>query len=135
MYPLQRGDDLVALHLCVELHRGPEASSRWAHIDVLPKSFDTPFYWDEDELRELEGTTVLVETLRLKEETAEDFEAIEAALEAAGESKWLSAHGVTRETYFWARSNQWSRQCDLLQPDGRDAQPALIGRQGYTTIH
>ena len=51
------------------------------------------------------------------EETREDYEQIERKLEGIGEKDWMRERGIDYERYAWARSNLWSRQCDLLKPD------------------
>ena len=112
-----RHDDVVALHVCLERHRG-ESAARAAHVETLPRAFDTAFYWSEEERRELAGTACLRDTVNLIEETREDYELIEQKLEAIGEKDWLRERGIDYERYAWARSNLWSRQCDLLKPDG-----------------
>lgn len=112
-----RHDDVVALHVCLERHRG-EGAARAAHVETLPRAFDTAFYWSEEERRELAGTVCLRDTLNLIEETREDYESIERKLEAIGEKDWMRERGIDYERYAWARSNLWSRQCDLLKPDG-----------------
>jgi len=113
-----RHDDLVALLICVEVERG-EGAERAGHCASLPESFDTAFYWSPEELEELKGTVCLRDTMSLIEETAQDFENIRGKLEKMGRGTWLEDHGVTYERYAWARSNLWSRQCDLLMPDGK----------------
>lgn len=112
-----RHDDVVALHVCLERHRG-ESAARASHVETLPRAFDTAFYWSEEERRELAGTACLRDTVNLIEETREDYELIEQKLEAIGEKDWLRERGIDYERYAWARSNLWSRQCDLLKPDG-----------------
>lgn len=112
-----RHDDVVALHVALERYRGRDAA-RAMHVETLPRAFDTAFYWSEEELRELTGTTCLRDTLNLMEETREDYEQIERKLEGIGEKDWMRERGIDYERYAWARSNLWSRQCDLLKPDG-----------------
>ena len=70
-----RHDDVVALHVALERYRGRDAA-RAMHVETLPRAFDTAFYWSEEELRELTGTTCLRDTLNLMEETREDYEQI-----------------------------------------------------------
>jgi SET domain-containing protein 6 len=42
--------------------------SRWKpYFDVLPKEFDTPIFWSEDELRELQGTCLTTEKIGKQE--------------------------------------------------------------------
>ena len=112
-----RHDDLVALHICAERWRGDKAK-RAEHVAALPRTFDTAFYWTEDELKELTGTVCLRDTMNLIRETKDDYEQLRARMEAHGEGDWLTEREVTYERYAWARSNLWSRQCDLLKPDG-----------------
>ena len=112
-----RRDDVVALHVCLERYRGKEAKHA-AHVEALPKTFDCAFNWSEDELSELVGTTCLKDTRALIEETREDYDAIGRRLMAMGKGGWLLERGVDYERYAWARQCLWSRQCDLMRPDG-----------------
>jgi SET domain-containing protein 6 len=42
--------------------------SRWKpYFDVLPQAFDTPIFWSEDELKELEGTCLTTEKIGKQE--------------------------------------------------------------------
>lgn len=43
-------------------------SSPLIQVDVLPKEFDTPMFWIEEELRELKGTEVVSRIGKLKSE-------------------------------------------------------------------
>ena len=43
-------------------------ASRWKpYIDVLPSTFDTPIFWSENELKELEGTLLTSEKIGKQE--------------------------------------------------------------------
>lgn len=43
-------------------------ASRWKpYLDILPKSFDTPIFWSESELKELEGTCLTKEKIGKEE--------------------------------------------------------------------
>lgn len=54
--PLDSWGSLI-LVLLYEFLRGD--SSRWKpYFDVLPTSFDTPIFWNDEELKELEGTSL-----------------------------------------------------------------------------
>lgn len=40
----------------------PKGNQEWKpYLDLLPKSYDTPIFWNEEELMELEGTNVIGE--------------------------------------------------------------------------
>jgi SET domain-containing protein 6 len=42
--------------------------SRWKpYFDVLPQEFDTPIFWSEDELKELQGTCLTTEKIGKRE--------------------------------------------------------------------
>ncbi|KAH7368632.1 SET domain-containing protein RMS1 [Plectosphaerella cucumerina] len=57
--PLDSWGSLI-LVLLYEFLRGD--ASRWKpYFDVLPEQFDTPIFWSEDELKELEGTSLTAE--------------------------------------------------------------------------
>lgn len=57
--PLDSWGSLI-LVLLYEYLRGD--ASRWKpYFDVLPEEFDTPIFWSEDELKELEGTSLTAE--------------------------------------------------------------------------
>lgn len=44
------------------------ASSRWKpYLDILPQTFETPIFWSEAELKELEGTSLTTEKIGKKE--------------------------------------------------------------------
>jgi SET domain-containing protein 6 len=53
-----RGRSMLAVHLMVERHKG--AASRWhAYIDLLPRKFDIPMFWNDDERQLLSGSWIL----------------------------------------------------------------------------
>ncbi|KAF8813911.1 SET domain-containing protein [Phlegmacium glaucopus] len=50
----------AGLILCMMWEAAQGSQSRWsAYLDFLPKSFDTPIFWGEDDLAELKGTCVV----------------------------------------------------------------------------
>jgi SET domain-containing protein 6 len=48
-------------------HLQGEASQWKPYLDILPQSFETPIFWSEDELKELEGTSLTKEKIGKKE--------------------------------------------------------------------
>ncbi|RPD78643.1 SET domain-containing protein [Lentinus tigrinus ALCF2SS1-7] len=50
----------VGLILCMMWEESRGADSKWSgYFSVLPEKFDTPMFWGEDDLRELQGTAVV----------------------------------------------------------------------------
>ncbi|KAL5528774.1 RMS1 [Sanghuangporus sanghuang] len=62
----------VGLILCMMWEESRGLDSKWSgYLEILPTAFDTPMFWSEDELKELEGTAVLEKIG--KEEAERDF--------------------------------------------------------------
>ncbi|KAL5485514.1 RMS1 [Sanghuangporus weigelae] len=62
----------VGLILCMMWEESRGSESKWSgYLEILPTAFDTPMFWSENELKELEGTAVLEKIG--KEETEKDF--------------------------------------------------------------
>ncbi|KAI0694983.1 SET domain-containing protein [Cerioporus squamosus] len=50
----------VGLILCMMWEESRGAESKWSgYLSVLPEKFDTPMFWQEDDLKELQGTAVV----------------------------------------------------------------------------
>ncbi|THU96739.1 SET domain-containing protein [Dendrothele bispora CBS 962.96] len=50
----------IGLILCMMWENAQGPSSKWAeYLEILPKKFDTPMFWDENDLQELKGTYVV----------------------------------------------------------------------------
>ena len=47
------------LILCMMYERQKEDSLWKPYFDILPREFDTPMFWNEEELAELEGTGIV----------------------------------------------------------------------------
>jgi hypothetical protein len=104
-------DQYLAVHVLVEENMG-EKSEHEEHIRALPKTFDLPIFWNEEEKRALIGTTCLVETIALEDEIAQDYESLQKKLGV----KFLEEQNITYDRFKWARAVLLSRQCDLLRP-------------------
>lgn len=56
---LQLDKGWTGLILCMMWEEAKGTSSKWGrYLDILPKSFDTPMFWNEDELKEIKGTAI-----------------------------------------------------------------------------
>lgn len=105
-------DELLALHLMHERAKG--GGSRFApFLRSLPRAFDLPVFWTDEQLRELAGTNVLLLTQMMKRQLAADFAAIHAAIMDEFPAVFPAADpGYARPTladYEWAMGAIWSR--------------------------
>lgn len=101
-------DELLALHLMHERSKG--AQSFYApFIASMPKSYDMPVFWSQDDLKQLTGTNVLLLTNMMKRQLAHDFENLHAPLFASYASIFAPFPELTLDDYEWAMSVIWSR--------------------------
>jgi SET domain-containing protein 6 len=63
--PLDSWGSLILIMLYEHLQG--EASKWKPYLDILPRTFDTPIFWTEDELKELRGTCLTEEKIGRKE--------------------------------------------------------------------
>jgi len=108
-------DEVLALHLMHE--RGKGTGSFFSpFIRSLPRAFDLPVFWSDEQLQELAGTNVLLLTQMMKRQLAQDFAGIHTALMDEFPSVFTPRQGpnasYTRPTlqdYEWAMGVIWSR--------------------------
>ena len=105
-------DQYMAMFILLEQNLGKQ-SSHYEHILSLPKAYDLPLFWSEEERkRSLFGTTTYAETLALDDEVIQDYELLKHHL---GED-FFREQNITMDRFKWVRATLWSRQCDLLRP-------------------
>ena len=71
-------DEVLAMALMCKAY--PEESVQAMHIASLPKTFNTPVFWSEEELNGLKGSMVWNLTNMMKKQIASDWESIHAPL-------------------------------------------------------
>ena len=71
-------DEVLAMALMCKAY--PKESIQAKHIASLPKSFNTPVFWSEEELNGLKGSMVWNLTNMMKKQIASDWESIHAPL-------------------------------------------------------
>ncbi|KAL1515957.1 hypothetical protein AB1Y20_002570 [Prymnesium parvum] len=107
--------DVCALHLLVERRKGA-ASTRWAHLCDLPRGYDSPLFWSDEEMAALEGSEWRALAVRFLQEVKEEWEALQAKLRDAGEegggASFLAAHSIDWDGYLWAYATLKSRQVE-----------------------
>ena len=105
-------DQYMAMFILLEQNLCKQ-SSHYEHILSLPKAYDLPLFWSEEERkRSLFGTTTYAETLALDDEVIQDYELLKHHL---GED-FFREQNITMDRFKWVRATLWSRQCDLLRP-------------------
>ncbi|KAI5116691.1 hypothetical protein M0805_002853 [Coniferiporia weirii] len=118
---LQLDKGWVGLILCMMWEETLGERSKWAgYLRSLPNKFDTPMFWSEDELRMLEGTT-LVDKIG-KEEAERDYrEKLVPALQSRPDLFAFSSHSVfySLDNYHLMGSRILSRSFQVERWEGQ----------------
>ncbi|MQM18945.1 hypothetical protein Taro_051944 [Colocasia esculenta] len=102
----------VALFLITEKSRG--LKSPWKpYLDILPASTDSPLFWSEEELSELQGSQLLSTIFGVQEFLRSEFLKVEEDLVLP--HKYLFPSPVTMEDFVWAFGILRSRAFSRLQ--------------------
>lgn len=107
-------DELLALVLMAERRAGRH-SYWWPYLKVMPREYDTPLYWGEEERRYLVGTNVGLLTAIMERRIAQDWKEIHAGLV---ERYPGVLGGLTLQDYSWALSTIWSRAVGVERGEG-----------------
>eukprot|EP00624_Nannochloropsis_granulata_P003675 evm.model.NODE_28528_length_50078_cov_28.909842.18 len=107
-------DELLALMLMAERRAGRH-SYWWPYLKVMPREYDTPLYWGEEERRYLVGTNVGLLTAIMERRIAQDWKEIHAGLV---ERYPGVLGGLTLQDYSWALSTIWSRAVGVERGEG-----------------
>lgn len=84
-----------------------EAKCPWLyHVKALPTSFNTPLYWNDDEITKLRPSSIYFLTTMLKNQIKYDWDNIHSPIVSQYPDLF---HNVTIETYTWALSCIYSR--------------------------
>jgi len=107
-------DDILSLRLLHEMKVNRQASPFAGLIALLPKSYDLPFDFDDDELAAYEGTGLYPVAKAMKEQAREDCYALIARLERDSIGKQvLESIQLDTSSFVWALSTIWSRGISL----------------------
>lgn len=109
-------DDILSLRLLHEMRVNKESSRFAGLISLLPKSYDLPFDFDDDELAAYEGTGLHPVAKAMKEQAREDCYALIARLErdsSGNGKKVLQDVQLDEKSFIWALSTIWSRGISL----------------------
>jgi hypothetical protein len=72
-------------------------------LSLLPKTFETPLYYNEEELNELKGTNLYTSTVGLKK-TLNNFYSILIPFLTDFNSNFFNKNIFTKDNFFWAYS-------------------------------
>ncbi|KAG0482665.1 hypothetical protein HPP92_010749 [Vanilla planifolia] len=104
----------VALFLLREKALG--AASSWRpYVDILPLETDSPIFWSEEELSQIQGTQLLKTTLGVKEHIQCEFTKLED--EVLLPNKHLFTSTITAADFLWAYGILRSRTFSHLRGD------------------
>ncbi|GLI65463.1 hypothetical protein VaNZ11_008813 [Volvox africanus] len=114
----------VMVYLLLERLRGNESRfAPWIH--ALPRTFDVPIVYTDQELAELHGTALHRATAAVMKRLRETWSRLEAPLGAVARELGLPA--PCWEDWIWAYCVFWSRGQSLPVPESGSASSALVG--------
>jgi hypothetical protein len=106
-------DELIAMGLMYAATHVNSENNPWIqHVKTIPRTYNTPLYWSEDEFNEIKGTNAYHLTNLMKKQIKADWEALHQPLsleypEMLGET--------TIELYQWALSTVYSRAVGIYR--------------------
>uniref|UniRef100_A0A4W4HEE6 protein-histidine N-methyltransferase n=1 Tax=Electrophorus electricus TaxID=8005 RepID=A0A4W4HEE6_ELEEL len=119
------GNVTLALHLLCE--RADPASPWLPYIKTLPAEYDTPLYFEEEEVRHLLATQAIQDVLSQYKNTARQYAYFYKVLHThPNASKLPLKDAFTFDDYRWAVSSVMTRQNQIPTEDGSRVTLALI---------
>ncbi|XP_039992950.1 actin-histidine N-methyltransferase isoform X2 [Xiphias gladius] len=119
------GNVTLALHLLCE--RANPASTWLPYIRSLPQEYDTPLYYQQDEVQLLLGTQAVQDVLSQYKNTARQYAYFYKLVQThPAASKLALKDSFTFDDYRWAVSSVMTRQNQIPTEDGSRVTLALI---------
>ncbi|XP_035024945.1 actin-histidine N-methyltransferase isoform X1 [Hippoglossus stenolepis] len=119
------GNVTLALHLLCE--RANTASQWLPYIHTLPQEYDTPLYYQQDEVELLLGTQAVQDVLSQYKNTARQYAYFYKLVQThPAASKLALKDSFTFDDYRWAVSSVMTRQNQIPTEDGSRVTLALI---------
>ncbi|XP_004584591.2 actin-histidine N-methyltransferase [Ochotona princeps] len=119
------GNIALAFHLLCE--RANPSSFWQPYIQTLPSEYDTPLYFDEDEVRHLQSTQAIHDVFSQYKNTARQYAYFYKVIQTHPQaSKLPLKDSFTYEDYRWAVSSVMTRQNQIPTEDGSRVTLALI---------
>jgi histone-lysine N-methyltransferase SETD3 len=110
---LEYPDEVLAIGLMYAITNPEDTNCPWSqHVATLPRRFNTPLFWSEDELNDLKGHTLFHLSKMLSQRISSDFDSIHVPLS----SNYPELLGRTdQDVYVWALSVVYSRALDITR--------------------
>ncbi len=105
-------DEVLCIGLLYALLHGEGVCPWRQHVLTMPRSFDTPLFWSEEELEEIKGHNIFHLTGMMKRQILSDFQSIYIPL---SENYPGILGGVDLDLYVWALSIVYSRSLDITR--------------------
>lgn len=119
------GNITLAFHLLCE--RANPSSFWLPYIKTLPSSYDTPLYFEEDEVRYLQSTQAIHDVFSQYKNTARQYAYFYKVIQThPNASKLPLKDAFTFDDYRWAVSSVMTRQNQIPTEDGSRVTLALI---------
>ncbi|KAK0138345.1 Histone-lysine N-methyltransferase setd3 [Merluccius polli] len=119
------GNVTLALHLLCE--RASPSSAWLPYVKSLPADYDTPLYYEEEEVRHLLGTQAVQDVLSQYKNTARQYAYFYKVVQThPTASKLPLKDSFTFDDYRWAVSSVMTRQNQIPTEDGSRVTLALI---------
>uniref|UniRef100_A0A8D0RQ85 protein-histidine N-methyltransferase n=1 Tax=Sus scrofa TaxID=9823 RepID=A0A8D0RQ85_PIG len=119
------GNITLAFHLLCER---ADPNSFWQpYIQTLPSEYDTPLYFEEDEVRYLQSTQAIHDVFSQYKNTARQYAYFYKVIQTHPQAHKLPLkESFTYEDYRWAVSSVMTRQNQIPTEDGSRVTLALI---------
>ncbi|XP_064178331.1 actin-histidine N-methyltransferase [Anguilla rostrata] len=119
------GNVTLAFHLLCE--RADPASFWLPYIQTLPGEYDTPLYYEEDEVQHLQSTQAIQDVFSQYKNTARQYAYFYKVIQThPNASKLPLKDAFTFDDYRWAVSSVMTRQNQIPTEDGSRVTLALI---------
>ncbi|KAJ1917443.1 hypothetical protein H4219_003186 [Mycoemilia scoparia] len=113
-----RGARIMCLFLVYERWVRGDSSFWSPYIDCLPKTFSTPFYYNDDELKFLKGTPTETAIAARLDKYKEDWKAVRSSIPTS----MISDEQLSWENYLWSANVYSSRAFPSSLVPGLDAE-------------
>lgn len=132
----EREDDQLAISLLYEKFVRGKKSKWFKHIELLPETYHNALYFEQEELKALEGSNLFFIAQQMEEKVAQDYARLKESVllelfenVTEGINFDLFDEFFSFENYKWALSTIWSRFVSLRLDE---APSSLEGQDGPT---
>ncbi|CAJ0765484.1 12967_t:CDS:2 [Entrophospora sp. SA101] len=109
-------EDTLAVFLLFVKSRKEGYEGRRSHVELLPSSYTTSLFFDDDELEICSGSSLYLLTQQLKQQIKDDYLQLFNNL-FSKHPDIFPLEKFTQNDYIWALCTVWSRAMDFQLPD------------------